>query len=95
MGFVRRQFLWGFVLGLSLAACGSIPVFPYKYYNLSGNRFEGTLLGQKPGDDIPFSKCEPVNGTQQCAVVLYPALNALVIDYKQCKSDLISCQKGQ
>ena len=93
MGYLK--FLSGFLFGCALVACGSLPVFPYHYYNISGNSFTGTLLGATPQDDIPFTQCKPVNGVQQCVVVFYPELNALIKDYKQTKSDLISCQHGK
>lgn len=89
-----KQFFLGFILACSLIACAAAPVFPYKFFHLSGNNFAGTLFGPKEGDDIPFTKCAPVNGKQQCVVVFYTELNALIKDYKQTKSDLIACQKG-
>jgi hypothetical protein len=81
-------------INVFLIACAAAPVFPYKYFHLSGNNFEGMLLGAQPKDDIPFSECRPVNNKQQCVVVQYPVLGALIKDYKQCKSDLIGCQKS-
>lgn len=90
-----RGFWGGLILGLALFACASVPVFSYKYFNISGNNFAGTLLGATQQDDVLFSRCAPVNGVQQCVVVFYPVLNALIVDYKQTKSDLIACQKGK
>lgn len=95
MGKPLRQFYWGLALGMTLFACAATPVFSYKYYNISGNSFTGTLLGPTPKDDLPFSQCAPVNGKQQCVVVFYPELQALITDYKTTKSDLIDCQKSQ
>jgi hypothetical protein len=89
-----KQFFLGFALCLTLLACASTPIFPYKFFHLSGNTFVGNLLGEDPKDDIPFSRCAPVNGKQQCVVVFYTELNALITDFKQTKSDLISCQSG-
>lgn len=89
------KFLLGFTLGCSLIACAASPVFPYKFFHLSGNNFAGTLLGKEDKDDLPFERCRPVNGKQQCVVVFYSELNALVADYKKTKSDLIACQKGR
>jgi hypothetical protein len=89
------KFLSGFILGCSLIACAAVPVFSYHFYNISRNNFAGTLLGPTAADDVPFSRCAPVNGKQQCVVVFYSDLNALITDYKQTKSDLISCQRGQ
>lgn len=93
MGFMK--FASGFFLACALIACAAAPIFPYKFYNISGNTFAGTLLGPSQQDDIPFARCAPVNGKQQCVVVFYTELNALVADYKQTKSDLISCQHGR
>lgn len=94
MGGSLKQFFLGFLLACSMIACASAPIFPYKFFHLSGNNFAGTLLGKEPKDDIPFEACRPVNSKQQCVVVQYPVLTALIVDYKQCKSDLIACQKS-
>lgn len=89
------RFFQGFFLACALFACAAAPpIFPYRYYNISGNLFAGTLLGPTQQDDIPFQRCAPVNGKQQCVVVFYTELNALITDYKKTKSDLIACQKG-
>jgi hypothetical protein len=90
-----NRFFAGFILGSSLIACAASPVWPYRFYHLSGNNFAGTLLGPTDKDDIPFERCRPVNGKQQCVVVQYPELTALISDYKKTKSDLIACQKGR
>jgi len=89
------KFFMGFVLGCSLIACAAAPVFPYKFFHLTGNNFAGTLLGPAEGDDIPFRICTPVNGKQQCVVILYSELNKLVVDYKATKQALIDCQRGR
>lgn len=89
------KFFAGFILGCSLIACAAAPVFPYKYYHVSGNNFAGTLFGPGEKDDLPFLKCKPVGSTQQCVVVFYPELKALVTDYKQTKQDLVDCQRGR
>lgn len=89
-----KSFFAGFALALVLLACAASPIFPYKFYHLSGNNFAGTLLGPKESDDVPFESCRPVSGKQQCVVVFYPELTAMVKDYKQCKSDLIACQRS-
>lgn len=95
MGTVRRQFFWGFISGISLFACASIPVFPFKFYNYSKTTFNGTLLGPTQQDDVPFSRCVPVNGTQQCIAMFYSEFKALVIDYKNTKQQLENCQSGR
>jgi hypothetical protein len=89
------RFLLGFTLGVSLIACAAKPVFPYKFYHLTGNNFAGMLLGPVDKDDIPFSRCAPVNGKQQCVVVTYSELTALINDYKTTKQKLIDCERGR
>lgn len=75
-------------------ACGSASVkFPYRWYNLTGNSYVGTLLGPTEKEDLPFTECKPVNNKQKCAVVFYSELAELIQDYKQTKSDLIDLQK--
>lgn len=89
-----KSFFAGFALALVLLACAAAPTFNYKFYNISGNSFAGTLLGPTPKDDVPFERCLPVNGKQQCVVVFYTELDALIKDYKTTKQNLIDCQKG-
>ena len=91
-----KSFLLGFMAcGFVFMACAATPVFPYKFFHLTGNNFSGTLLGKDSKDDVPFERCRPVNGKQHCVVVFYSELNALISDYKKTKSDLIACEKGR
>lgn len=102
-----KRFIAGFSLGCALIACAATPVFPYHFYHLSpSNAWDlpgGKLLGATPQDDHALSECRPVPGkdpqgkpvtVQRCAVVFYSELNSFISDYKQTKSDLIDCQKG-
>lgn len=89
-----KRFFAGFFTCACLMACATSPLFSYRFYNITGNPYTGTLLGPDASKDIPFSRCAPVNGVQQCVVVFYTELNALIKDYKQTKVDLIACQKG-
>lgn len=92
---MKRLLSLSLLLNVFLVACAASPVFPYKWFHLSGNNFAGTLLGPTDKDDVPFERCRPVNGKQQCVVVFYPELTSLISDYKKTKSDLIACQKGR
>ena len=85
---------WFIIGAVFFTACGSAAVkFNYKFYNLAGNSYSGTLLGPTDKDYLPFTECKPVNNKQKCAVVFYTELAAIISDYKQTKQELIDLQR--
>lgn len=61
-----RNFIFGFLLALSLSACGTFK-FIYKYYVYD---YEAKVLrGPKPVDDLNDSVCSYSNQEFQCVVM--------------------------
>lgn len=99
------KIIFAFVLGLTIfTACAAAPiVFPFKWWHVQPSAVwqapSGKLLSEKPEDDKPLSFCMPTKNSegkdvQQCVVMSYAELNALIKDYKDTKQKLIDCQRG-
>lgn len=62
-----RIYLLAALWVVTLVACAN---FPYKWYILESESFEGKLIGAKPKDDLPLDACKSEsNGTRRCIVV--------------------------
>lgn len=87
-----RAYLFGFLWCLILVGCAG---FAYHYYGLDGVVYEhGMLLGPKPKDDLPFSKCAPNAETAHpCVVMFAKDFFAFKQDYEDTKQKLKECQK--
>jgi hypothetical protein len=88
-------------LGFILAACGTAGAsFPFRYYNLKPDSYEGKLEGATPQDHLPLAVCAPSPGKQnKCTVLLSDAFTKLKSDFqklqienKQLRDDLASCK---
>jgi hypothetical protein len=64
--------------------------FAFKYYGLAGIRYEdGTLLGPKPENDLPFSSCAPTSQVKNPCVVMFAAeFFKMKTDYEDTKQRL-------
>lgn len=69
--------------------------FAYRYYGLADVSYEqGTLLGPKEKDDLPFSKCEPSAQVKHpCVVMFTKDFIAFKQDYEDVKTKLQICEK--
>lgn len=63
----RMGFLVGFALCFALVACAG---FKYRYYSLDLEVWSGTLQGNEPKNDLPFSVCEPTAIDRNPCVVM-------------------------
>lgn len=88
---LNRQFLAGSLFSLLLLSCGGAS---FHYYGLRGVQYEqGTLLGPKEGDDIPFSRCQPTEQVRNPCIVMFAVdFYALKQDYQDTKSKLKACE---
>jgi hypothetical protein len=87
---VKKEFIIGVLLGLSLAACAGA-AFPYKYYGL--DLVDKKLLGPTPTDDLDLSVCDAIASNRSpCIAVMGDAMMALKQDYLDTKNQLIDCQ---
>lgn len=61
-----KQFVFGFLLALSISSCGTIK-FLYKHYVFD---YEAQILrGPKASDDLQANVCAYVNNEYQCVVM--------------------------
>lgn len=101
---MRRVFALGLLAGVALTACAGAK-FSYRWYGLSAERYEGTLLGPKPENDLHFSVCEPdpepspgaspvATKRGKCVVVLADEFARLRTDYLDLEQRLITCENG-
>ena len=87
-----KYFSAGFVACLLLlTGCAS---FAYKNYGMEGVNFsEGSLLGPKPEQDLPFSHCEPTAAKPHpCTVMFSDEFSAFKLDYLDTKEKLKACE---
>lgn len=80
-----RNFFLGFILALSISACGTIQ-FLYKYYVFD---YEAQVLrGPKPKDDLNANVCSYVNNEYHCVVMKLDEFYRLKSDYLKMGSKL-------
>lgn len=85
------------MLGALLAtSCGAAASFPYRYYILRAESWEGKLEGAKPEQDLPLAVCKPEPGKQgKCITMLKDPYLQLKADYLDLQTKLKDCQKGR
>lgn len=80
-------------LSLSLLACNTAEVFPYKYYGLDVPDYDGELLGAEDADDLPFSMCQPTAQHKgNCVVMFTEEFKALRLERARLKEIVKDCQ---
>jgi len=85
-----------FIFGAVLFGCGASASFNYRYYILSANSYDGTLMAPRDKDDLPLSVCKPTPGKKgPCAVMLKDAYLKLKEDYLNLQTQLRDCQRGR
>jgi hypothetical protein len=90
---VVKSFSIGLILGVVLVGCVSVS-FPYRWYYPSLNSYEGTLLGDKPSNDLDASQCaRNGNGGYGCIVMLKSEFKAMYNDYLETKQRLIDLER--
>lgn len=83
-------FAFGILMGFLFMGCAG---FGYHYYGLKAESYEGTLLGPKPKNDIPFASCSPTPQKQSpCVVVLADEFFRMKQDFLETKQLLKECQ---
>lgn len=86
------RFIAGFFACLLLLGCTS---FAYRYYGLAGVSYsQGTLLGPKERDDLPFNHCAPNDQTQHpCVIMFAKDFFAFKQEYEDLRVKLKACEK--
>lgn len=88
-----KAFSVGLILGVILVGCVSVS-FPYRWYYPEMKSYEGTLLGDKPSNDLDASQCSKNGqGSFGCVVMLKPDFKALYNDYLETKEKLIRLER--
>lgn len=81
----------GLLLGMALLGCAG---FSYRYYGLGDVDYtKGTLLGDKPENDLPFATCEPsVSSKHPCVVLKADEFFRFKQDYQDTQNKLKECE---
>jgi len=68
----------------------------YRWYGLEATSYEGTLLGPKAKDDLPFKVCAPtVQSKSPCIVMLQDEYFRMYQELLAARQALKDCQKPQ
>lgn len=91
---VSKTFFTGVLAGIFLTGCLAT-TFPYKFYSLDADSYEGKLLGPEPKFDLPLSICKPTDTDKlKCLVVKQEEYLRMKQDYLQLLLDLQACQSA-
>jgi hypothetical protein len=87
----------GFLMGVvTVSACASLPVFPFKYYSLDAENYTGTLKGPDASQDVDFKRCLPNSqDAAPCMVMFTASFLKMRDEYLEMKVDLKACEAGQ
>ena len=84
----------GFLLGVTISACVA-STFPYKFYALEADSYNGVLKGPTTADDTVLSMCRPTDQDKApCLVMFTSAFLRLKESYQKCQIDLKSAQEN-
>jgi hypothetical protein len=75
-----------FFMGVALTACLGSAYFPFKYYALDSESYEGKLRGPTEDKDLLLSMCRPTEADKAPCLVMFAS------DYLRMKSEFIKCQ---
>ena len=85
----------GFLSGLLLSACLASNLFPFKYYALDANSYDGKLIGPTSDQDLLLKLCSPTdNNKAPCMVLFTSEFLRLKEAYMKCQIDLDAAQRG-
>lgn len=83
-----------FILGVTISACVA-STFPYRYYALDADSYNGSLKGPSQDQDLLMKMCLPTEHDKApCLVMFTSAFMRLKESYMKCQSDLEAAQKG-
>lgn len=84
-----------FTLGLILSACIASK-FPFRYYTLDADSYEGALLGPTEDQDKALRLCAPSETNKAPCLVLFTSeFLRLKESYIKCQIDLDRAQRDQ
>jgi hypothetical protein len=84
----------GFCFGIMLSSCLASNLFPFRYYSLLANSYEGMLLGPSSDQDLLLRICAPNEGNKApCMVMLTSEFLRLKQDHTTCQLALDAAQR--
>lgn len=84
----------GFLVGILITACVS-STFPFKYYALDANSYDGKLVGPISSQDLLLKMCSPSDADKAPCMVLFTSeFLRLKESYMKCQVDLSAAQRG-
>lgn len=85
---------FSFVFGLILSACIASK-FPFRYYTLNADSYDGSLLGPTDSQDVALKMCAPTESNRAPCLVLFTSeFLRLKESYIKCQIDLDRAQRG-
>lgn len=88
---LKNQFCVGLLAGACLVSCAGAS-FPYRYYALDAQSYDGFLRGDKPENDLKLSECTPtVQDKAPCVVFKTNDAIKLKLEYKDMQNRLKKC----
>lgn len=84
----------GFFSGIMLSACLASNLFPFKYYALNANSYEGSLIGPTTDQDLLLKMCAPTEADKApCLVMFTSDFLRLKEAHMKCQIDLDAAQR--
>jgi len=88
------KIILGFSFGIMLSACLASNLFPFRYYSLSANSYEGMLLGPSSDQDLLLKICAPTDADKApCMVMLTSEFLRLKQAHAMCQISLDNAQR--
>jgi hypothetical protein len=83
-----------FILGITVSACIASVDFPYHYYALDADSYNGALKGPTKSDDLLLKMCVPTEKDKApCLVMFTSAFLRLKETHEKCQIDLAAIQR--
>ena len=85
--------IFAFILGVTVSACVAAQ-FPFHYYALDSDSYEGKLRGPTEADDLLLKMCKPTDiDKAPCMVMFTSAFLRMKENYLKCQIDLDVLQR--
>lgn len=90
---VRLRDVCYMLVGVLLFGCAGAS-FPYRYYGLDAQSYDGWLRGEKPEDDLKLGECMPNDSDKSpCVVFKTDAMLRMKQEYQDMELRLRKCEK--
>jgi hypothetical protein len=90
---IRLRDVCYMLVGVCLFGCAGAG-FPYRYYGLDAQSYDGFLRGDKPDNDLKLDECAPTSADKApCMVMKTDALLRLKQSYQDMELKLRKCEQ--